>query len=172
MKQGTSGPWNGRRFPPKRLLFFEGVHHRCIPKDITLHASLAHALCKRRMIDQLRSCNILLNIVVLLLGWYEYITSFIYCWPEESSWKWSKTTPLCSSGQSSWLQIQKSWFDSRRYQIFWEVVGLERGPLSLVSTIEELHGRNDSGSCLENREYARRDQSYWLLGTPSAQNWH
>jgi hypothetical protein len=24
-------------------------------------------------------------------------------------------------------------FDSRRYQIFWEVVGLERGPLSLVS---------------------------------------
>jgi hypothetical protein len=28
--------------------------------------------------------------------------------------------------------------DSRRYQIFWEVVGLERGPFSLVSTIEEL----------------------------------
>jgi hypothetical protein len=33
-------------------------------------------------------------------------------------------------------------FDSRHYQIFWEVVGLERGPLSLVSTIEELLGRN------------------------------
>jgi hypothetical protein len=31
-----------------------------------------------------------------------------------------------------------SGFDSRRYQIFWEVVGLERGPLSLMSTIEEL----------------------------------
>jgi hypothetical protein len=32
-------------------------------------------------------------------------------------------------------------FDSRRYQIFWVVVGLERGPLSLVSlvrSIEEL----------------------------------
>ena len=29
-------------------------------------------------------------------------------------------------------------FDSRRYQIFWLVVGLERGPLSLVSSIEEL----------------------------------
>jgi hypothetical protein len=29
-------------------------------------------------------------------------------------------------------------FDSRRYYIFWEVVGLERGPLSLVSIIEEL----------------------------------
>jgi hypothetical protein len=29
-------------------------------------------------------------------------------------------------------------FDSRPYQIFWEVVGLERGPLSLVRIIEEL----------------------------------
>jgi hypothetical protein len=29
-------------------------------------------------------------------------------------------------------------FDSRRYQIFWEVVGLERGPLNLVRIIEEL----------------------------------
>jgi hypothetical protein len=28
--------------------------------------------------------------------------------------------------------------DSRRYQIFWEVVSLERGPLSLVRKIEEL----------------------------------
>ena len=29
-------------------------------------------------------------------------------------------------------------FDSRRYQIFWVVVGLKRGPLSLVRSIEEL----------------------------------
>jgi hypothetical protein len=48
-------------------------------------------------------------------------------------------------------------FDSRAYQIFWEVVGLERGPLSLVSTTEELLGRNSSGSGLENREYGRGD---------------
>jgi hypothetical protein len=46
-------------------------------------------------------------------------------------------------------------FDSRSHQVFWEVVGLERGPLSLVSTIEELLGRNSSGSGLENREYGR-----------------
>jgi hypothetical protein len=32
-------------------------------------------------------------------------------------------------------------------------VGLERGPLSLVSTIEELLGNNISGACLESREY-------------------
>jgi hypothetical protein len=42
--------------------------------------------------------------------------------------------PLWSSGQSSWLQIQRSGFHYRRYQIFWEVGGLERGSLSLVST--------------------------------------
>jgi hypothetical protein len=61
--------------------------------------------------------------------------------------------PLWSSGH--WLQIQGSGFDSRRYQIFWEVVVLEWGPLSLVSTIEELLWRNHSGSSLENRDYGR-----------------
>jgi hypothetical protein len=35
----------------------------------------------------------------------------------------------------------------------------ERGPLNLVSTIEELFGRNSSGSGLENREYGRGDPS-------------
>jgi hypothetical protein len=38
-------------------------------------------------------------------------------------------------------------------------VGLERGPLSLVSAIEELLGRKSSGSGLESREYGRRDPS-------------
>jgi hypothetical protein len=37
-----------------------------------------------------------------------------------------------SGGQGSWLQMQRSGFDSRRYQIFWEVVGLERGSASWV----------------------------------------
>jgi hypothetical protein len=48
---------------------------------------------------------------------------------------------VLSSGHSLWLQIQRTGFDSQRYQIFWEVVGLERGPLSLVSTTEELLDR-------------------------------
>jgi hypothetical protein len=38
-------------------------------------------------------------------------------------------------------------------------VGLERGPLSLVSTAEELLGRKSSGSGLEIRDYGRRDPS-------------
>jgi hypothetical protein len=41
-------------------------------------------------------------------------------------------------GQSSWLQIQRSGFDYRSYQVFWKAVGLERGPLSLMSTTEKL----------------------------------
>jgi hypothetical protein len=65
--------------------------------------------------------------------------------------------PLWFSGQSVWLQMQRSGFDSQRYQIFWEVVGLERELLSLGSTIEELLGRKSSGSCLEYRDYGRRD---------------
>jgi hypothetical protein len=39
------------------------------------------------------------------------------------------------------------------------VVGLEHGPLSLMSTTEELLGRNSSVFGLENREYGRRDPS-------------
>jgi hypothetical protein len=47
--------------------------------------------------------------------------------------------PLWSSGQSSWLQIRRPRFDSRHYKK--KVVGLKRGPLSLVSTTEELLDR-------------------------------
>jgi hypothetical protein len=75
---------------------------------------------------------------------------------------------LWSSGQSFWLQIQRSGFYSRRYQIFREVVGLERGLLSLMSTSEELLDRKSSGSGLENRGYRRRDPSLWPRGTLSA----
>jgi hypothetical protein len=72
--------------------------------------------------------------------------------------------PLWSSGYSSWLQVQKSGIDSRRYQIFWEVVGLERVPISLVSTVEELLETKSIGSILEMREYDRRDPSRWPRG--------
>jgi hypothetical protein len=86
------------------------------------------------------------DVLYFLLG-----TKCIYiCYVEESR------PPLWSSGQSFRLLIQRSGFDSRRYQLFWEVVSLERGPLSLVSTIEELFGRKSSGYGLESRDYRRR----------------
>jgi hypothetical protein len=50
---------------------------------------------------------------------------------------------------------------------FW-VLRLERGPLSLVITIEEVLGRKCSGSGLEIRECGRRDPSRWPCGTHSA----
>jgi hypothetical protein len=54
-------------------------------------------------------------------------------------------------------------FDSRALQGKKVVVGLERGPLSLMSTTEELLGRNSSGSGLESREYGHRDSSSGTL---------
>jgi hypothetical protein len=55
---------------------------------------------------------------------------------------------LWCSGQSFWLQIERSGIDSRRYQIFWEVVDLERGPLS---TTKELLESESGSSGLESR---------------------
>jgi hypothetical protein len=63
------------------------------------------------------------------------------------------------------LVVRGPGFDSRRYQIFWEVVGLVRGPLSLLSTTQELLGRKSSGSGLENREYGRGDPLLWRRDT-------
>jgi hypothetical protein len=83
----------------------------------------------------------------------------------------SKLPPLWSSGQSSWLKIQRSGFDSRRYQIFWELVGLQRGQLSFVSTTTKLLGRKYSGSGLEIREYGRRDPLFWPRVTSYPHKW-
>jgi hypothetical protein len=81
--------------------------------------------------------------------------------------------PLWSSGQSFWLLIQTLGFDSRRYQIFWEVVGVDRSPLSLVSTVEELLERKSSGSGLENRDYARKGYGGLTTRHPSIRKrWH
>jgi hypothetical protein len=85
-------------------------------------------------------------------------TNWIYiCYVEE-------TASVVWRSQSSWLQIRRSGFDSRRYQIFWEVLDLERGPFSLVSTTEELLGRKSGGNGLEIWEYGRKDPSRWYRG--------
>jgi hypothetical protein len=112
----------------------------------SFHLLLIHWLCR---------------LVVRVLGYRTKMYWSIYiCYVEESR------TPLWSSGQSYWLQIQRSGFDSRSYriQIFWAVVGLERGPLSLESTTEELLERRSSGSGPEIREYGSRVPSRWPRG--------
>jgi hypothetical protein len=78
--------------------------------------------------------------------------------------------PLWSSGQCPWLQIHRSGLDSWRYEIVWEVVGLERGSLSLVSTTEEPLGKKSSGSGLRNRDCGRRDPPHWPRNTPLSAN--
>jgi hypothetical protein len=49
--------------------------------------------------------------------------------------------------------------------MFLEVEGLQRGPFSLVSTIEELLGGKITGSGLESREYDRK-------GSTTLTTWH
>jgi len=56
-------------------------------------------------------------------------------------------------------------FDPRYYQIFCVVVGLERGPLSLVSSIEELLELKSSGS-------RSRKQRLTAVGTRWLTTWH
>jgi hypothetical protein len=75
-------------------------------------------------------------------------------------------------GQRSWLQIQRSGFDSRSYQVFWEVVGLERGSISLVSTLEELLGRKSSGSGLESENTAIRIHHAEHVAPSTLKSWH
>jgi hypothetical protein len=53
--------------------------------------------------------------------------------------------------------------------MFWKIVGLERGALSLVSIIVELLEWKSSGSGLENRECGRKDPSRWPHDTPYPQ---
>jgi hypothetical protein len=50
-------------------------------------------------------------------------------------------------------------------RFFEKYLGVERGSLSLVITIEELLERKSSGSGLERREYGRRDPSRRPRGT-------
>jgi hypothetical protein len=44
-------------------------------------------------------------------------------------------------------------------------VGLEQGPLSLVSTTEKPLGRNSSGAGLHNRKYSHGDLFHWPRDT-------
>jgi hypothetical protein len=70
---------------------------------------------------------------------------------------WTHRLPLRSSGR----------------HIFWEVVGLERGPLSLVSTTEELLERKSSDFGLENRDYGRSRSVALTTRHPSIlKSWH
>jgi hypothetical protein len=67
-------------------------------------------------------------------------------------WFYFNSPPLWSSGQSFWLQIQRSRVRFPALPDFLTIGCLERGPLSLVITTEELIEKRSSGSGLENRD--------------------
>jgi hypothetical protein len=147
---------------PSIILILPTVHRGC-------HSGLSNTFCYLKPCYEkcLYKWDVLLlpetfSMFAVLFVWVIYLLLSTVCGP-----------PLCSSGQSSWLQIQRSGFDSRRYQIFWEVVGLERGPLSLMNTIEELLEGKSSGSGLENRDYGRRGSAALTTRYPSIwKSWH
>jgi hypothetical protein len=89
------------------------VRERTIPTDRRLSAKLVPTFADR-------GCH-----MVSVTDPYGRILGFLYrsCtyFYNVFSFKWP---PLWFSGQRSWLQIQRSGIDSRRYQIFWEVMSL------------------------------------------------
>jgi hypothetical protein len=81
--------------------------------------------------------------------------------------------PLWFSGQSSWLQIQRSRVRFPCFQIFWEVVGLEQGPLSLLSISEELFDWKSNGSGSKKQRLTAVGISCADHATPSIRkSWH
>jgi hypothetical protein len=71
--------------------------------------------------------------------------------------------PLWSSGQSSWLQIRRPGLDSRHYPK--KSSGSGTGSTQPREYNWGATWQKSSGSCLENREYGRRDPSRWPRGT-------
>jgi hypothetical protein len=71
------------------------------------------------------------------------------------------------SGAQLWSSVatdtEVHGFDSRRYQIFWEVVGLERGSLSLVNTTEALLEKEVAAPA-KKTEITAVGMSSWPLG--------
>jgi hypothetical protein len=76
-------------------------------------------------------------------------------------------TPLCFSGQGSWLLIQKSGFGFRHYKIYLRSSASGTGPLSLVGTIEKLLKRKSSDSGLENGDSGIRGTAALATRQPS-----
>jgi hypothetical protein len=66
-----------------------------------------------------------------------------------------------------------SGFDSQRYQIFWEVLGLELGPLNLVSITEALLEWKSRGSGSRKPILTAVGIRYAYHATPSIRkSWH
>jgi hypothetical protein len=121
-------------------------HTACIRSDTNCHPSY-HFLSERIVLYMFRAYNTIIRGHDLL--------------KENFKIRMCKTDSLCGPVvRVPGYRSRGPGSDSRRYQIFWEAVGLERGPLSLVRITEELGRVATPG--LENRDLLRwpRDTLY------------
>jgi hypothetical protein len=69
--------------------------------------------------------------------------------------------------------IQRRFGTTISILVFFMVIAVVRGPLSLVSATEKLLQRKSGGFCLENREYCRRESAALTMRHPSIRkSWH
>jgi hypothetical protein len=117
-------------------------------KTITF-TSVAHV---KRQRDNTGTLDSILNRLFYMHKYFTTVTMVACILRARIVYLYLSSDSLCGivvtvPGCRSWGPL----FDCRRYHIFWEVVGLERGLLSLVSTTEELLERKISASGLEKR---------------------
>jgi hypothetical protein len=176
-KKGTNGEccvvcflWSSKMLPSFRIMATYTLHTDFVSTDIpinnlqrgNLRATYAHAHSNAMILSNhdhnLRVQNYWRNFVAQtlqtppplhsqsVLVWYSY-------WPSKFNQPVNMSDRLCGLVvRVSGYRSRGPAFDSRSYQIFWEVGGLEWGLLSLVRTTEELLEWKSSGSGLENRD--------------------
>jgi hypothetical protein len=84
--------------------------------------------------------------------------------PHEVTWHWALGRLILLKRAASKIAVIFHALP-QPHSIGLSIVGLERCPLSLVSTTGELLERKNSGSGLEGEDYGRRDPSHWPRDT-------
>jgi hypothetical protein len=97
--------------------------------------------------------RLIVHCLVYHLTLQIWCTAFVsWCMYKEVIWAWTCFLKMSSSKKKKKYRSRGPGFDFPVLPDILRVVGLEQGPLSLVSTLEKLLGRNSSDFSLESRE--------------------